>query len=95
MSMWTNFAKNRKPGLDWPLFTNTDKKYQDIGLNVTTRKLYLDKRMAFWNDLVPLLDDKKACPKCNNRKTGSADKIQISFFWVIIVFVFNTLENFV
>lgn len=89
MKMWGNFAKNGSPGLNWPAFTDAEKSYLDINVNLTRKRLYPTKRMAFWNELVPVLNDTKTCPKCN---VNSADRNSVSSFLVILALVYVLLR---
>ncbi len=94
MKMWANFAKTGNPGMSWPLYTNKEKKYMEIDLNLTKKEVHPSKKMAFWKDLVPMLDDKTVCKKCNHDMGSSADQSHISVCLLVAVVAYGLQKMF-
>ncbi|XP_020631113.1 neuroligin-4, Y-linked-like [Orbicella faveolata] len=63
MTLWTNFAKTGNPnnptlvGTIWPHYTADTEEYLGLSLNLTVRSKMRPDKMAFWNELVPSIEE--------------------------------------
>lgn len=60
MKMWSDFAKNGKPGMGLPSVDAVKKRYFVINKNITAKESYDPKMIAFWNDYVPEITKMKS-----------------------------------
>eukprot|EP00794_Sanderia_malayensis_P000226 gene220-841_t len=94
MEMWTNFAKTGNPGRNWPEYTASEKKYMEIGANLTVKKSYMTKRDAFWHEFVPTIENATLTAKPCKKTTSSNPKLQMAqygFLFAFIPFIFNLI----
>eukprot|EP00794_Sanderia_malayensis_P000218 gene222-833_t len=85
MEMWTNFAKTGNPGKNWPEYTASEKKYLEIGANLTVKKSYMTKRDAFWHEFVPTIENATLTAKPCKKTTIHNFQIVAGSFNVILV----------
>jgi len=63
IALWTNFARTGNPnnptlvGTIWPQYTADTEEYMGINLNMTVRSQMRPEKMAFWNELVPSIEE--------------------------------------
>lgn len=66
MTLWTNFAKTGNPnnptlvGTIWPHYTADTEEYLGLSPNLTVRSKMRPDKMAFWNELVPSIEERIA-----------------------------------
>eukprot|EP00794_Sanderia_malayensis_P000222 gene226-837_t len=87
MEMWTNFAKTGNPGRNWPAYTASEKKYLEIGANLTVKKSYMTKRDAFWHELVPTIENATLMAKPCKKTTSSNPKLQMVNYGLLFAFI--------
>eukprot|EP00794_Sanderia_malayensis_P000223 gene227-838_t len=87
MEMWTNFAKTGNPGRNWPEYTANEKKYLEIGANLTVKKIYMTKRDAFWHELVPTIENATLTAKPCKKTTSSNPKLQMTQYGLLFAFI--------
>eukprot|EP00794_Sanderia_malayensis_P000220 gene224-835_t len=87
MEMWTNFAKTGNPGRNWPAYTASEKKYLEIGANLTVKKSYMTKRDAFWHEFVPTIENATLTAKPCKKTTSSNPKLQMANYGLLFAFI--------
>eukprot|EP00794_Sanderia_malayensis_P000225 gene219-840_t len=87
MEMWTNFAKTGNPGRNWPAYTASEKKYLEIGANLTVKKSYMTKRDAFWHEFVPSIENATLTAKPCKKTTSSNPKLQMANYGLLFAFI--------
>eukprot|EP00794_Sanderia_malayensis_P000230 gene221-845_t len=87
MEMWTNFAKTGNPGKNWPEYTASEKKYLEIGANLTVKKSYMTKRDAFWHEFVPTIENATLTAKPCKKTTSSNPKLQMANYGLLFAFI--------
>eukprot|EP00794_Sanderia_malayensis_P017341 gene17341-19072_t len=96
MEMWARFAKTGNPGKNWPEYTTSDKKYLEIGANLTVKRSYTTKRDSFWNEFVPTVLRATSTKPCK-KNTSSNPRLQVSqstIFLAFILVLYNTCWRF-
>ena len=88
MQMWTEFAKNGNPGMQWPKYTVAKKEYLRIDSKMKIEKNPWAKQIDLWGKLVPELIN-VGTGKENNCVKGTATILSHSKMLCFVLFAFS------
>ena len=89
MDLWTGFVKYGNPGNNWPKYNQSQKLHLNIGFNLTSNRLDMGRRVAFWNSLVPQLANATWRKDSNKNAVSSTFRAESMSGYMMLFLLFN------